>query len=162
MEIHQDFSCPVCLEYDENKLSCNHTCCVPCTKKIMKINGLCPICRHDFDKQNYKYKPPMHTPNLKITATQTRTWNRFLNNRYFLTGNKKQRIFAFLMYRYADLLCFRYKYLDLTAMIYRTVTYDTDYLIDCIYWLQNKNKLYSNAMKQYAIFQIRSHLARLR
>lgn len=161
MEFDTTDTCSVCLEENDNKLSCNHICCVSCVKRIIKLNGMCPLCRNNFDKEAYKYKPPKHRPNLRITATQTRTWNRFLNNRMFLTGNKKQRTFSYLMYRYVDLICFENKYLDLNAMANRTIRYDTNWLIDCIMWLQNKNKLYTTTTKQYAIYQIRLYMERL-
>lgn len=161
MENPEPNFCPVCLDATENKISCNHICCETCIKKVIKMNGLCPLCRNDFDKEPYRYKPPKHKPNLKLTTTQIRTWNRFLNNRVFLYGCKKQRIFSYLLYRYVDLICFENKYLDLNAMAFGTIRYDVNWLVDIIFWLQNKNKLYTTATKNYAIYQIRLYLSRL-
>jgi len=154
-------NCCVCFLENAVALSCSHPVCVSCIKKIIKINALCPLCRGKFDITPYKYVPPRHTPNLKVSVKQKKALNRFLNNRMFLAPCKKQRIYAYWLFRQTDQICFQNKYIHLDEMLTGGINYDPDYLIDCLLWLTANNKVYSYGTRQNVIYAIRSTLCSL-
>lgn len=153
--------CVVCYSDNSLYLSCNHTVCLPCVKKIIKISGLCPICRNKFDNEQFKYRPPKRLNDLKFSTKNKKILNRFLSNRNFLTPCKKMRIFSHLLYYHCDLVCFQNKYIHIDSMLLGEITYDPDYLIDCLLWLTNNNKIYSYSSRQNIIYAIRSTLCSL-
>lgn len=88
--------CCICLEQTTHKLECLHHSCVDCLKLLVKKSNLCPICRRVFDTDLYKYKPPKHTPSLKLSVKQKKFFNKFLSNRYLLVTSKHQKFYAHL------------------------------------------------------------------
>ena len=151
--------CPCCMEReDTTALSCNHFCCVKCIKKIIKINGLCPLCRSKFDITHFKYQPPKHKPNLKISVKQTKKLNTFLKCRYFLSPCKKQRLYGYLLFKYTDQIVFQNKYLHINSLLLGEINYDLNWLIDCLIWLHTHTKTYSYVTRQDVIYSIRSAL----
>lgn len=153
--------CCVCLTENATALSCSHPVCVSCIKKIIKINSLCPLCRGKFDTSLFKYVPPKRLNNLKISTKNKKALNRYLGNRNFITPCKKQRVFAYWLFRQTDQICFQNKYIHLDGMLTGEITYDPDYLIDCLLWLTNNNKVYSYACRQNVCYAIRSTLCSL-
>jgi hypothetical protein len=96
--------CCICLEPTSHTLECSHPTCIPCLKRHIKKSNLCPICRQTFDIKTYKYVPPRHTKNLKLTKRTIQFFNRFLSARYLLKSMKHQtqRYYASLMTAYHD------------------------------------------------------------
>lgn len=153
--------CCVCLTENAISLSCNHPVCVICVKKIMKINSSCPICRGKFDTTPFKYVPPKRLNDLKITQKTKKMLNRFLGNRYFLTPCKKQRVYAYWLFRETDQLCFQNKYIHFDGLFSGQIIYDPDYLIDTLLWLSNNNKVYSNHTRLNFVYIIRRTLCNM-
>jgi hypothetical protein len=96
--------CCICLDSTSHTLECSHPTCIPCLKKLIKKSNLCPICRQKFDTTPYKYVPPRHTKNLKLTKRTIQFFNRFLPSRYLLKSMKHQtqRYYASLMTAYHE------------------------------------------------------------
>jgi hypothetical protein len=96
--------CCICLEPTSHTLECKHYTCVPCIKRHIKKSILCPICRQPFNITPYKYVPPRHTKNLKLTKRTIQFFNRFLSARYLLKSNKyhTQKYYASLMTAYHE------------------------------------------------------------
>jgi hypothetical protein len=153
--------CCCCFNENATSLSCNHPVCIVCVKKIMKINSLCPICRGKFDTTPFKYVPPKRLNDLKITTSNKKMLNKYLGNRYLLTPCKKQRLYAYWLFRYTDQICFQNKYINLDGLMSGEIVYDPDYLIDALLWLNSNNKIYSYGTRQNVIYIIRSTLCNL-
>lgn len=152
--------CCVCFNENAIALSCKHSCCMSCIKKIIKINSLCPLCRSKFDTNPFKYIPPKHKITLKISVKQKTFLSRFLMNRHFLLSCKKKRLYSCLMLEYADMVIFQKKYIHLESLLNGIIIYDLNYLIDCLLWLNNlNNKIYSSSVKKSITYCIRNDLA---
>jgi hypothetical protein len=104
--------CSMCLEKCSHILPCQHFNCIPCLKQLVRKSNICPICRQEFNITPYKYKPPKHTPNLKITKNTIKFFNKFLLSRYLLVNNKHQRYYANLMSAYHDYIYVEGKYVN--------------------------------------------------
>lgn len=155
--MENELTCCVCLDKTETILSCNHLCCVSCIKKIIKINSLCPLCRSKFDTTPYKYVPPKRLNNLKISIKQKKSMSRFLNCRMFLLPCKKQRLYSSLLYKYTAQISFQNKYIHIDCMLLNIITYDVNYLIDCLIWLHHpNNRVYNSSIRLEMIYAIRS------
>lgn len=106
--------CSICLESTSHTLECNHYSCIPCLTILIKKTNRCPICRGVFDIRPYKYNPPRHTPNLKLTLKMKKKLNKFLGNRYLLNSksNYDKRYWARLMVAYHDYIYVGNRYIN--------------------------------------------------
>ena len=108
--------CSICLEKTENILDCRHYTCITCLKRLIKKSNTCPLCRQIFNTEPYKYIPPKHTPNLRLSMKTKKIFNRFLSSRYLLTPNKHQRFYASLMSIYHNYIYVLGKYISLNTI----------------------------------------------
>ena len=115
--------CSICYEKTENILSCNHSTCICCLKKLIKRNNCCPVCRKEFDILPYKYIPPRHSPNLKISVKMKKFLNKFLSCRYFLKQNKHQKFYAILQCAYHEYIFVDGKFIN-PSIISKLSKYD--------------------------------------
>ena len=92
--------CSICLNETENKLECNHSHCFACLQKLIKKTDICPICRKQFNILPYRYQPPKHTPNLRLTTKLVKFFNNFLACRYLLKQGQHIKFYSSLMVSY--------------------------------------------------------------
>ena len=104
----EDIKCPICYEADELRyMNCSHYLCVRCYKKMHQKE--CPLCRIPINQAIFKYKAPLHTPNLKCHRLKEKL-ELFFRRRNFLAGagfSKKYRKYLFYMLRFANVYYFR-------------------------------------------------------
>lgn len=106
--------CCICLDETNHTLPCCHYHCINCLKRHIEKSNLCCICRREFNIEPYKYQPPKHTPNLKLTLKIKKKLNKFLGNRYLLNSksNYDKRYWARLMVAYHDYIYVGDKYIN--------------------------------------------------
>lgn len=107
----EEIKCPVCYEDKDLKyMNCSHYLCVGCYKKLHQKE--CPLCRIPINQSIFKYKAPLHTPNLKCYKLKEKL-ELFFRRRNFLAGggfSKKYRKFLFHMIRYGNVYYYKGTY----------------------------------------------------
>lgn len=133
--------CSICFDETEHTLECNHFTCIQCLKRLIKKSNLCPICRGIFDTNPYKYYPPRHTPNLKLTLKLKKKLNKFLGNRYLLNSKAYycKKYWSRLMVAYHD-----YIYVDGNYINESTLQLLSKYDLLRLYVFFNTTRIYSN------------------
>ena len=147
-------TCSICLESCSHHLPCNHFTCIDCLKRLVKKSNICPVCRGVFDISEYKYIPPTHSPNLRISKNTIKFFNRFLSSRYLLKKNKHQKYYASLMSAYHE-----YIYVDgnyINAEIIPTLNkYD---ILQLYIYFKSKNNIFHYHVKQEIIYAIEMYI----
>lgn len=103
--------CPICYEGEHIKhLNCSHLLCTPCYKSLS--SKICPLCRIPINQAIFKYKPPLHKPNLKFHKFKEKL-ETFFRRRNFLAGggfSKKYRKYLFHMLHYGNVYYYKGTY----------------------------------------------------
>lgn len=148
--------CCICLEPTSHTLECNHYTCIPCLKVHIKKSNLCCICRQPFDTKPYKYVPPRHTPNLKLTKRTTQFFNRFLPSRYLLKNTKyhTQRYYASLMTAYHEYIYANGIYIN-GEIIATLNKYEALQLYVCF---KDKRNIFHPAVRQEICYELEMNL----
>jgi hypothetical protein len=104
-------TCPVCYSEEHLKhLNCSHLLCCNCYKLLP--SKICPICRIPINQEIFRYKPPLHKPNLKFHKFKEKL-ELFFKRRNFLAGcgfSKKYRKYLFYMVHYGNVYYFKGTY----------------------------------------------------
>jgi hypothetical protein len=146
--------CCMCLENCSHILPCQHFNCVPCLKRLVKTSNLCPICRKEFSTTPYKYKPPKHTPNLKITKNTIKFFNKFLLSRYLLVNNKHTHYYANLMSAYHDYIYVNGKYVN-PNLVYKMSKYEC---LQMYVYFKSKSNIFHHQVKMEMCYAIEFYL----
>lgn len=147
-------NCCICFSETSHTLNCNHHHCIDCLKRLIKKSNLCCICRKEFDPTEYRYIPPTHSPNLRISKNTIKFFNKFLVSRYLLKKNKYQKYYSNLMSAYHEYIYVDGKYIN--AEIIPTLNkYE---VLQLYIYFKGKNNIFHYHVKQEIIYAIEMYL----